>query len=103
MAARLPGRSLLPSLQSFNADRKLLAVIPAHLFGLPANVEHVRTLVDDPSVSIVEDAAQLASAAAFAMNDVPAVEHPFLLRLTQHGLTVAIHNLRANGISLVEQ
>jgi perosamine synthetase len=42
-----------------HADPKLLAVIPAHLFGLPANVEHVQSLVDDPLVSIVEDAAQV--------------------------------------------
>jgi len=41
-----------------HADPRLLAVMPAHLFGLPANVEHVRSLVGDPLVSIVEDAAQ---------------------------------------------
>ena len=41
-----------------HADPRLLGVIPAHLFGLPANVEHVRSLVVDPLVSIVEDAAQ---------------------------------------------
>jgi len=37
---------------------QLLAVIPAHLFGLPANVEKTRSLVADPAVSVVEDAAQ---------------------------------------------
>jgi len=50
-----------------------------------------------------EQASRLAAAAAFAMSNVPAAEHPFLLRLTQHGLSIAIHNVRTGGLSLVEQ
>ena len=36
----------------------LLAVVPTHLFGFPADVANVRKLVKDPAVTIVEDAAQ---------------------------------------------
>jgi dTDP-4-amino-4,6-dideoxygalactose transaminase len=40
----------------------LLAIISAHLFGLPANVEGLREMVDDPDVVIIEDAAQTMGA-----------------------------------------
>ena len=40
-----------------------------------------------------EDAARLAAVAARAMDLVPPAEHPFLLRLAQHGFTITIHNL----------
>ncbi len=35
-----------------------LAVVPTHLFGNPADVLRLRQLIDDPSIAIVEDAAQ---------------------------------------------
>ncbi len=37
---------------------KVLAAVPTHLFGLPADVAGLRTLLRDPGVAIVEDAAQ---------------------------------------------
>jgi dTDP-4-amino-4,6-dideoxygalactose transaminase len=40
----------------------LLAIIPTHLFGLPADVCRIRNLVDDPEVTIIEDAAQTMGA-----------------------------------------
>lgn len=39
-------------------NKKKLAVIATHLFGIPADVEKVRTCIDDPNVPIIEDAAQ---------------------------------------------
>lgn len=38
--------------------RGLLAVVPTHLFGAPADVPRSRKLIQDPGVTIVEDAAQ---------------------------------------------
>jgi perosamine synthetase len=38
---------------------RLLAIISAHLFGLPANIDKVRDKVSDPAVTIIEDAAQV--------------------------------------------
>lgn len=43
-------------------DDSLLAVVPVHLFGLSSDIDRVRTLVDDPHVAIVEDAAQVMGA-----------------------------------------
>lgn len=37
----------------------LLAIIPTHLFGLTADINRLRELIDDPEVFIVEDAAQV--------------------------------------------
>jgi perosamine synthetase len=37
---------------------RLLCVIPTHMFGLPADVERVRSLVDRRGIFVVEDAAQ---------------------------------------------
>jgi len=39
-------------------DRKPLAVVSTHLFGIPADVARLRKLVRDSGVAIVEDAAQ---------------------------------------------
>ena len=36
---------------------RLLCVVPTHLYGIPAEVDRLRELVDDPDVVIVEDAA----------------------------------------------
>jgi|SRR5579859_5182902 len=36
----------------------ILAIVPTHLFGYPADVEKLRKLIQDPRVTIVEDAAQ---------------------------------------------
>jgi len=40
------------------ADPRLLCVVPVHLFGQPANVAHLRGMISDPEVVVVEDAAQ---------------------------------------------
>jgi dTDP-4-amino-4,6-dideoxygalactose transaminase len=37
---------------------RMLAAVPTHLFGLPADVAALRRLLSDPGVAIVEDAAQ---------------------------------------------
>lgn len=47
--------SLLSILKS---SSKILAIMPTHLFGLPADVEHVRTLTNNREITIIEDAAQ---------------------------------------------
>jgi dTDP-4-amino-4,6-dideoxygalactose transaminase len=47
--------SLLSALKD---NPKILAIIPTHLFGLPADIEHVRTLINDKEITIIEDAAQ---------------------------------------------
>lgn len=39
-------------------NKKLLCVIPTHLFGLPADIASLRSLIIDPQVTIIEDAAQ---------------------------------------------
>lgn len=39
-------------------DPRLLCVVPVHLFGLPADIARLRTMINDPDVVIVEDAAQ---------------------------------------------
>jgi len=39
-------------------DPRILCVMPTHLFGLPADVERVRNLVNHRGIFIVEDAAQ---------------------------------------------
>lgn len=46
------------SLEEQLGNPRLLCVIPAHLFGVPANVERVKSLVDHRGVFVVEDAAQ---------------------------------------------
>jgi len=38
--------------------KKVLAVVPTHLFGFPADVARLRKLIPNPGVTIVEDAAQ---------------------------------------------
>jgi len=37
---------------------RLLCVIPTHLFGRPADISRLRSMIDDPDVTIIEDAAQ---------------------------------------------
>lgn len=44
----------LPELLS----RSVLAVMPTHLFGLPADVQRTRVACKDPEITIIEDAAQ---------------------------------------------
>ena len=39
-------------------NKKLLCVIPTHLFGLPADVKRLKKMIDDPDVTVIEDAAQ---------------------------------------------
>jgi len=43
---------------SGDSIKKVLAVVPTHLFGFPADVARLRKLIRDPEVIIVEDAAQ---------------------------------------------
>lgn len=47
-----------PSGHSGGSLKRLLAVVPTHLFGFPADVAGLRELIRDPGVTIVEDAAQ---------------------------------------------
>jgi perosamine synthetase len=37
---------------------RLLGIMPAHLFGLPADVRRVKEMLRDPRVTVIEDAAQ---------------------------------------------
>ncbi len=46
------------SLERLMNNDRLLAVVPTHLFGVPADVGRVKRLVTRPGVFIVEDAAQ---------------------------------------------
>jgi dTDP-4-amino-4,6-dideoxygalactose transaminase len=55
-----PKNSISPS-NTKNSDR-LLAIIPTHLFGLPSDVHRVKKLVNDPEITVVEDAAQTMGA-----------------------------------------
>jgi len=43
---------------SRKALKRILAVVPTHLFGYPADVAKLRELIRDPGVAFVEDAAQ---------------------------------------------
>jgi len=43
---------------SRDSIKRVLAVVPTHLFGYPADVTRLRRLNQDPGVTIVEDAAQ---------------------------------------------
>ena len=47
-----------PADSSGNSIKRVLAVVPTHLFGYPADVARLRKLNRDPGVTIVEDAAQ---------------------------------------------
>ncbi len=50
--------NLLRLLSPHSCMKRLLAIIPTHLFGLSADVGRLRSLLRDPEVTIVEDAAQ---------------------------------------------
>lgn len=41
---------------------KLLAVLPTHLFGLPADIKRLKEMIDEPAVTVIEDAAQAMGA-----------------------------------------
>jgi perosamine synthetase len=47
----------LSSIVSACRDR-LLCVVPVHLFGIPADIERLRSIVNDSAIVIIEDAAQ---------------------------------------------
>ena len=47
-----------PADNSGTLIKKVLAVVPTHLFGFPADVARLRKLIRNPGVTIVEDAAQ---------------------------------------------
>lgn len=50
-----------PSVTAVNAggvSRRILAAISTHLYGVPADVPRLRSLIGDPGVTIIEDAAQ---------------------------------------------
>ena len=44
--------------QNKESIARLLAVVPTHLFGIPSDVPRLRKMLQDPGVTIVEDAAQ---------------------------------------------
>ncbi len=54
----LPGESSGAANDSGDSVKRLLAVVPTHLFGFPSDVPRLRKLIQDPGVTIVEDAAQ---------------------------------------------
>ena len=39
-------------------NKKLLAILPAHLFGLTADIDRVRNYINDQEICVIEDAAQ---------------------------------------------
>ena len=39
-------------------DQDILCILPSHLFGIPSNMEQLRSLVRDKGIFLVEDAAQ---------------------------------------------
>ncbi len=45
-----------------DSRNRILAVVPTHLFGFPADVPGLRKLVQDPGIMVVEDAAQAMGA-----------------------------------------
>ena len=51
-------KKILSQSNSSNAQSSILAIIPTHLFGLPADVDQVRKINTDDKVTIIEDAAQ---------------------------------------------
>lgn len=52
------------SLKNALANTKtILAVCPTHFFGIPSSIESVRNMVDDPEITIIEDAAQAMGSA----------------------------------------
>jgi perosamine synthetase len=57
-AANMPDRGPDFSGQPSDSSSRLLAVVPTHLFGIPSNVPRLRAMLQDPGVTIVEDAAQ---------------------------------------------
>ncbi len=56
------GNDQEPSTTNPVSNNRLLAVIPVHLFGLPADIDRIRSLCRGPNVTIVEDAAQVLGA-----------------------------------------
>ena len=54
-AKRSSSEAVLPP---YVVSNRLLAIVPTHLFGLPADIDRVRELLGDPQIVIVEDAAQ---------------------------------------------
>jgi perosamine synthetase len=55
LTLQLQEEALLSILKS---SAKILAIIPTHLFGLPANTDHIRELSKSTGITIIEDAAQ---------------------------------------------
>ena len=53
-----PGESSGAANDSGDSIKRLLAVVPTHLFGFPSDVPRLRKLIQDSGVTIVEDAAQ---------------------------------------------
>jgi len=47
-----------PNTQPNKPNNPFLAIIPAHLFGIPADIDRLRSLLGDDRIVIVEDAAQ---------------------------------------------
>jgi dTDP-4-amino-4,6-dideoxygalactose transaminase len=47
-----------PQAKRSASSSRLLAIVPTHLFGLPADLDRVKGLLHDPEVTLIEDAAQ---------------------------------------------
>lgn len=43
--------------------KTILAICPTHFFGIPSSIESVRNMIDDPEITIIEDAAQAMGSA----------------------------------------
>lgn len=55
---RVPADGMTQAKPGNGAKSQLLAILSVHLFGLPADVEKIRSLCRDRQVTIIEDAAQ---------------------------------------------
>ena len=62
---------------SGNSIKRVLAVVPTHLFGYPADVARLRKLNRDPGITIVEDAAQKLEPLPMSASSVLAEGKPF--------------------------
>ncbi len=58
MPPDLENKSETAAGNSAGSTKRLLAIVPTHLYGFPADIPRLRTMIQDPDVTIIEDAAQ---------------------------------------------
>lgn len=39
-------------------QKEILAILPTNFFGIPSDIQHIRKLISDPDITIIEDSAQ---------------------------------------------